>query len=49
MKYAVEMASCDMIYIPSFVKSGGGVQAVLRFCLRNLRYCNDDNTDGRYL
>jgi hypothetical protein len=49
MKYAVQMAACDMIYIPSFMKNGGGVQAVLRFCLRNLRHCNDDIADGRDL
>jgi uncharacterized protein YraI len=49
MKYAVEMASCGMIYIPSFVKIGTGVQAIVRFCLRNLRGCNVDITDGRDL
>jgi hypothetical protein len=26
MMYAVEMASCDMIYIPNFMKIGIGVQ-----------------------
>jgi hypothetical protein len=26
--------TCDNIYIPSFTKSGPGVQAILRFCLR---------------
>jgi hypothetical protein len=34
--YAVEMASCGMIYLPSFMKIAASVQAILRFCLRNL-------------
>jgi hypothetical protein len=29
MKYAVEMASSDMIYIPSSIKIGSGVQRLL--------------------
>jgi hypothetical protein len=37
---AVEMASCGMIFLPSYMKTGAGVQAVLKFCLRNLRGCN---------
>jgi hypothetical protein len=36
MKYAVEIASCGMIYIPTFKM----------FLLRNLRGCNVDITDG---
>jgi hypothetical protein len=32
MKYAVEMVSCGMTYIPSFVKIGTGVQAIIRGC-----------------
>jgi hypothetical protein len=28
MMYAIEMASCGMIYLPSFVKIGTGVQAI---------------------
>jgi hypothetical protein len=40
MVYAVEMASCDMICIPSFVKIGTGVQAVIRLCLSNLNFYN---------
>jgi hypothetical protein len=39
MTYAIEMASCGMIYTPSFMKIGTGVQAILRFCLSNLRGC----------
>jgi hypothetical protein len=46
-EYAVEMASCGMIYILSFMKIGTGVQAVLRFSLRNLRGCNVVITKGR--
>ena len=30
MKYAVEMGSGTMIYIPSFVKTGSGIQALIR-------------------
>jgi hypothetical protein len=40
MKYAVEMASCDMIYLINFMNVGTGIRAVLRFSLRNLRGCN---------
>jgi hypothetical protein len=43
MIYAIEMASS--IYIPSFMKAGRGVQAILRFCLRNLGGCNVGITD----
>jgi F0F1-type ATP synthase alpha subunit len=31
MKYTVEMASCGMIYIPSFMKIATGVQAIPSF------------------
>jgi hypothetical protein len=30
MKYAVEMASGSVTYIPSFIKVGSGVQKLLR-------------------
>jgi hypothetical protein len=46
MNCAVEMASCGMIHIPSFMKIGTGVRAILRFCLGNLRDCNVAITDG---
>jgi hypothetical protein len=49
MKYAVKVASYGMIYLPSFMKIGTGVQAILRFCLRNLRVCNVGITDGKDL
>jgi hypothetical protein len=49
MKYAIKMASCGMIYIPSFMKVDKGVEVILRFCLRNLRGCNAGITDGRNL
>jgi hypothetical protein len=42
MKCVVEMSSC-------YMKTDTGVQAVLRFCLRNLRGCNVRITDGRDL
>jgi hypothetical protein len=47
MVYAVEMASCGMIYIPSFIMTGAGLQAILRVFLKNLRGCNAGITDGR--
>jgi uncharacterized protein YraI len=47
--YAVEMASCDMIYLPSFIEIGTGVQAILRFCLSNFDGCNVGITDRRDL
>jgi hypothetical protein len=43
------MASGGMIYVPSLMKIGIGVQAILRVCLRNLRGCNASITDGRDL
>jgi hypothetical protein len=49
MMYAVEMASCGMIYLPSFMKTAKGVQAILRFCLSNLTGCNVGITNGRNL
>jgi hypothetical protein len=48
MKYIVKIASGGMKYIPSFMKIGTGVQAILRFCLRNLRG-SDVITNGRDL
>jgi hypothetical protein len=45
--YTVEMVSCGVIYLSSFKKIGTGVQAILRFCLRNLKSCNVGITDGR--
>jgi hypothetical protein len=36
-------------YIQSFMKSGTGVKAILRFCLRNLRGCNVGITDEKDL
>jgi hypothetical protein len=35
------------VYISTFMKIGTGVQAILRFSLRNLRGCNVGITDGR--
>jgi hypothetical protein len=48
-EYAVEMGLCGVMYIPSFVKIVIGVQAILGFCLRNLRGCNIGTTAGRDL
>jgi hypothetical protein len=33
MKYAVEVASCGMIYLQNFKKIGIDIQTILRFCL----------------
>jgi hypothetical protein len=41
------MDSYGMTYIPSFMKIGTGVQAILRLFLRNLRGCNIGITEGR--
>jgi uncharacterized protein YraI len=49
MTCAVEMASCGMIYLPSFMKIAIGVQAILRFCLRDVKGCNVGIPDGRNL
>jgi hypothetical protein len=47
MGNAVEMTSCNMIYVQSFMKICAGTQAILRFCLRNLRGCDVGITDGK--
>jgi hypothetical protein len=47
--YPIEMDSCGVIYVPSFMKTGTGVQAILRFCLNNLACCNVGVSDGRDL
>jgi hypothetical protein len=49
MEYVFQMASCVMMYIQSFMMIGTGIQAILRFCLRNLKDCNVGITDGRDL
>jgi hypothetical protein len=36
----VEMASCGLIYIPSFMEIGTDVQAILRFSLSSLKVVN---------
>jgi hypothetical protein len=49
MEYATEMESCGMIHMPSFMTIDIGIQAILRFCLRNLRGCKVDTADERDL
>jgi hypothetical protein len=49
VKYATEMASAVMIYIPRSMTFGTGVQAVLKFCLRKFRGCYVDIRDSRDL
>jgi uncharacterized protein YraI len=46
MKCTVEMVSCGVIYAPSFMKIGRGVEATVSFCLKNLRGCNVGITDA---
>jgi hypothetical protein len=46
MKYTAEIASNSAIYIPSFMKTDKGIEAVLRFYFSNLRCCNVGITDG---
>jgi hypothetical protein len=43
------MSLNGMIHIPSSMKVGTGIQAILRFYLSNLRGCNVGITDGRHL
>jgi hypothetical protein len=49
MKFAVEMGSGGMIYIPSFMKIGTDVEATLRFRLSSLEGCNIGVTDWKNL
>jgi hypothetical protein len=35
-----------MILLPSFIKIGGGIEAILRFCSSNLNGCNVGITVG---
>jgi hypothetical protein len=49
MMHTVEMPSCGMILIPSFINISAGVQPIFRVCLRNLRGCNVGITDGEDL
>jgi hypothetical protein len=36
-----------MIFFPSFMNIGGGIQAMLRFILSNLNGCNVGITNGK--
>jgi hypothetical protein len=40
MMYAVEMPSYGMKFLPSFMKTGRGVQGTLGFSLSNFNVCN---------
>jgi hypothetical protein len=48
-KCAVKMGSGALIYLPSFMKIGTGVQTILRFCTSNLKGCKAGITDRRDL
>jgi hypothetical protein len=41
MKYAVETSSGAMIYIPSFIKTGGGIQKLMGGDLRTHKQHGD--------
>jgi hypothetical protein len=47
--YGNEMASCGMIVLLSFMKFGKGIQAILRYSLRNFNGCNVGVTVGKEL
>jgi hypothetical protein len=49
MKCAVELGSGGVIYLPSFMKIGKGIQTILWFGLSNLKGCIIGTTDGRDL
>jgi hypothetical protein len=47
MLYAIEMTLSGIIFLPSFVKMGTGVEEMIRFCLsNNLNGCNVGIFDG---
>jgi hypothetical protein len=45
--YAVEISSGGVIPLPSFMKSGTGIQAIIRFYHSNLNGCIVGITEGR--
>jgi hypothetical protein len=47
--YGVEIASCCLINVRSFMKIDTNVQTILKFGFINLRGCNTGITDGRNL
>jgi hypothetical protein len=49
IKYAFEMGSCSMTYVPSFMMIGIGIQAILEFYFGILKACNVGITGVRYL
>jgi hypothetical protein len=46
---AAEMALCGIIYFPSFMNIGKGIQAILRFRLRNFKRVSISFVDERKL
>jgi hypothetical protein len=49
MEYGIEMVSCEMMYVLSFMRIDTDVQTLLKFSLRNLRGFNVGITDEGYL
>jgi hypothetical protein len=43
----VEMGSCGMIFVPSFMKIGPGIQEILRVVLSNWKGSNVGITDRK--
>jgi hypothetical protein len=48
IKYAIEMVSYAMMYLPSSMKIGIGIQAILRVCCRNLKLKFVGIIDGEF-
>jgi hypothetical protein len=49
MIYVIDIALAGMIFLPSFMKTGTDLQAILRFGFSNLNGCNVGITDGKEL
>jgi hypothetical protein len=49
MMYHVQMASCGLIFLPSFMKIGKCFRAIIRFGLSNMNDCNVGIIEGKKL
>jgi hypothetical protein len=49
MEYIIEIALDVMVHMPSFMWTGSGVQAILKFSLSSLRGCSVGISDVRDL
>jgi hypothetical protein len=48
-KHAIKVVSCGTIDIKGLMTTGISVQAILQYCLRNLRGCNVGITERKGL